>query len=263
VHLSAAGNRFAVHDGFAGAALEDPGALARELCARAEPRLDGLLLLARPAAGGDVRMIVFNADGSRPEACGNGLRCIAKLAVERGHARGPELVVETDAGPRRVRARIEAGRVVAALAHMGTPRLVSLDEPLHVRGELFRVHVVDLGNPHCVLFVAEPVRARIGELGAALERHPRFPARTNVELATVAADGLHARFWERGVGETASSGSGAAAVAAVAIATGRARSSVRVHAPGGTLEVEWTGVGELLLAGEVLELATEETWRSA
>lgn len=250
---SATGNRFALADGIANAPPDDPARLASELARRAG--LDGLLVCAPPAAGGDCRMVVYNADGSRPEFCGNGLRCIARFALERGHARGDELVIETDAGPRRVRVRREAGEIVGARSAMGTPRVVERETELEVAGQKLRATLVDLGNPHCVVFVEQLEAPRIAALGAALEHHPRFPERTNSAFVRAREHGLAARFFERGVGETESCGSGACAAAIAAILHERARSPVEVSTRGGPLRIEWDGGSSLFLEGavEVLE----------
>ena len=257
--FSAAGNRFALARAVAG----DAAALARELAAR--HGLDGLLLCAPPEAAGDCRMIVFNADGSRAGMCGNGLRCVARYALERGYApratRAGEVVVETDAGPRRVWVRREGGEIRSARSELGVPRLLELETRVDVGPSSLCATLVDLGNPHCVLFVRDVERLEIVGLARALEHHPRFPERTNVEFVEPVSGGLRLRVHERGVGETASCGSGAGAAAAAAIRLGRARSPVRVFARGGELEVTWDGSSTLFLEGpvSVLETAASST----
>lgn len=250
VRLAATGNRFAVLDAFDAPLPADPAALARRLCADPEGPLDGLLLLTRaddPAA--EVRMIVHNADGGRPEACGNGLRCVAKLARERGHVRADALVVQTDAGARRVALERADGRIVAAHAELGVPRVVATAERLAVGARVVEAFLVELGNPHCVLFVDADELGAVGELGPALERHPRFPAATNVELVAAGPAGIRMRVWERGVGETASCGTGAAAAACGLIVSGRARSPLSIELPGGTLDVRWDGPRASIVVG--------------
>jgi len=245
---SAAGNRFAVLDAFEHEPA-DPAGLARELCAR--HGVDGLLLGARPLSGGDCRMLVFNKDGSRAEACGNGLRALARWAVESEHALD-ELVVETDAGPRRVLCLRRGREIVSARAELGVPRLVEREAVLTVAGRALRATLVDLGNPHCVLFVRDLGRAEVAPLGSALERHERFPQRTNVSFVEVAGGRLLVRTWERGVGETAACGTGAGASAVAAIVNELARSPVEVGTRGGRLRVDWGGGASVLtLAGPV------------
>lgn len=243
--VSAAGNRFALADGFRGGPPGDPGALARKLAGR----VDGLLLLD-PAPGG-VRMTLYNADGGRAEACGNGLRCIAAVAVEEGHCAGPALLVATDAGTRRVEVELARGRVERAVAEMGP---VELGPPfaLELEGLALEVHPARVGNPHAVIFVPDAEAAPLGVIGPFVERHPRFPGRTNVEVVSrAAAGGLAARVWERGVGETAACGTGACAAACVAAAHLGLAPPIDVRMPGGLLCVAWTDLSSVTLAGPV------------
>lgn len=252
VFLSAAGNRFAVADAFAGDLPSNPGGLARVLGERGD--VDGLLLLQRPSAkgaGADCRMVLFNRDGSRPEACGNGLRCIARLAVERGHVAGDQLTIETDAGPRRVRILREAGRIVAACTEMGAPVVEAESEALQLAGGSFEVGLVSLGNPHCVLFVEDVDAFPVADVGGEIERHARFPERTNVEFVQVDGDGLRVRIFERGVGETDSCGTGVSAAAAIALRRGLVSSPVAIETRGGRLHVAWDGAGPLELTGPI------------
>ncbi len=256
VRVAAAGNRFALFDGFRHEPPANPGEVARRVVA--QHGVDGLLLLLPPLsrgeapAGGAVRMVLYNADGSRPEACGNGLRAIAKIAVDRGHARGPDLVVETDAGPRTVEVLRTGERITAARATLGVPRIEALEETLVAKGEKVRASLIELGNPHCVVFVDDPDTAPVATLGPLLECHPRFPRRTNVEFAKVMNRGVSVRVWERGVGETLSCGTGATAAAVAAMALGKVSSPVAVWTRGGTLVVRWSG-GEARLEGPVDE----------
>jgi diaminopimelate epimerase len=244
---SAAGNRFAVLDAFE-RLPDDPVTLARQLCAR--QHLDGLLLAARPTQGGDCRMLVFNRDGSRAEACGNGLRAVARWAYETEHA-GAELVIETDSGPRAVRCVVRDGRVLGARTELGVPRVVERDARIAVDGAEVAATLVDMGNPHCVVRVADVSRVRVATLGAALERHARFPHGVNVSFAERAGQRLLVRTWERGVGETAACGTGIGATAVAALVHGDVRSPVEVGTRGGRLVVEWDGAGALVLAGPV------------
>ncbi len=244
---AATGNRFAVLDAFEREPA-DAAELARELCAR--HGVDGLLLGAPPRAGGDCRMQVYNRDGSRAEACGNGLRALARWAVESEHARD-ELVIETDAGPRRVSCQRRGREIVGARAELGVPRLVERETVIELGARAVRATLVDLGNPHCILFVPEVGRAEVATLGAALERHARFPRRINVSFVEVAGGRLLVRTWERGVGETAACGTGASASAVAALAHGKVRVPVEVGTRGGRLQVDWDGVGALTLAGPV------------
>ncbi len=251
--IAATGNRFALVDGFVGPAPSEPSTLAMKLGDDDELAIDGLLQLLPPEAGGDCRMLIHNVDGTRAEMCGNGLRCVARVAVERGHVPGPSLVVETDAGPRTVEVVKPHAVDGAALvrASLGVPVVSDLACRLVVREGEVEAALVSLGNPHCVLFVPDVLTTPVGSIGRQLERHAHFPERTNVEFVDVRPGELAVRIWERGVGETGSCGTGVAAAVVAAIAQGRTRSPVRVHTRGGSLVVTWDGRGEVALEGEV------------
>ena len=259
--LSGAGNRFVLIDGLAGPVPADASALARELVGRAAEGdegivPDGLLLLLPPRAGGELRMVVFNRDGTRPEACGNGLRCLAHHALGAGHVDAPHFVVETDAGPRRVRVREAPDGVQQIVTELGAARVLAAEEPLETAAEELVATLVDVGVPHCVVFRDELEQGEILRLGPALERHARFAAGTNVELAERTRDGLSAHVWERGVGETAACGTGAAAVAAAAAARFGLTLPLATEMPGGTLTVEGDPARSLWLSGAVEGLGT-------
>lgn len=191
---------------------------------------DGVLVVT-PISDERVRMEYFNSDGGAAEMCGNGLRCVAKRAVDTGMVAGREFVVETQVGPRRVsvvdddRVHVELGPISASAS----------DE------EVFglKVRTVDVGNPHAVLFVDDPAKADVAGIGAAIETHPMFPSGTNVEFVRIADDRqIDMRVWERGVGETQACGTGAAAVVAAAAAIGESELAATVRLPGGSLDVE-------------------------
>jgi diaminopimelate epimerase len=271
--LSAAGNSFCVLDVRGAGAPRDAAELARVLCADrdhalfraaragglvepAERALDGLLLVGTARGAADVSMAIYNADGSRPEACGNGLRCVGRFAREHGLVHGEHVRVETDAGLRELHVgtcgpRAEPGREVEVLAGMGRPIVVERETVIEVDGVEHRATLIDMGNPHCVLFVDDPARADVARLGPALERHARFPARTNVGFAALGRDALTLRVWERGVGETTACGTGACAAAVAAALVHGAALPLSVDLPGGRLRVHWDGRGEAQLEGPV------------
>lgn len=201
---------------------------------------DGVILVLpahEPGPGGaDARMRVINADGSVPEMCGNGVRCLAlHVARSRGMPRG-SLRVETDAGVRvcEVDDTGPGGRVTVDMGRV----ILQGDRALDVEGRQVVVALADTGNPHAVLFGAF-TRADVEHLGPRLSKHPAFPRGTNVEFANAASDGVDLVVWERGVGITLACGTGACATVAVACAKDLARrgAPVRVHLPGGVLEV--------------------------
>jgi diaminopimelate epimerase len=281
--MSGAGNLFAVVDAFDDAPPQHPEEIARALSAPRNaggisPRPDGLLLLLRPTSGGDCRMVLYNNDGSRPETCGNGLRCIAKLAHDRGHVAQARFTIETDAGPCATEVHLENGLVTRARVHMGTPRMVARDQALAAASRdqapavasarsspapatVFAT-LVDMGNPHCVLVVDDERAAPVTTLGPLLERHAHFAHGTNVEFLALRDGGAHLRVWERGVGETQACGSGACAAAFAMVARELATWPVRLELPGGTLEVESDGRGGVLLSGPV-EILRSGEWHPA
>jgi diaminopimelate epimerase len=204
---------------------------------------DGLIVLLAGTRA-PLRMAMWNADGSRGAMCGNGLRCLARLAFERGHARERRFVVETDAGPRPVEV-FGNGDVRAA---MGEVR-VQPPRDLHVDGRAWSLVVGDAGNPHAVLFVDDVATSPVLELGDALQRHATFPDGVNVEFVQrLGPDRLRQRTFERGSGETLACGTGAA----VAVAAARAAGLVRGH----DITVELAG-GALRVVGEGVALAIE------
>jgi diaminopimelate epimerase len=255
---------------------EPAAAWARRLCDRHEGiGGDGVLVYA-PQEGG-VRMRLLNADGSDGEVSGNGVRCLAayavsQLSVPRQHTVvtpvGPRPVevedlpggrfrVATDLGPARLRSDL----IPVAL---DPPRDFVIDHPLPVGGECVLVTATSLGNPHCALFHEREVEdAVLGRLGPALENHPFFPNRTNVEFVTVLSrTELRVRFWERGVGYTRASGTGAASAAVAAMLKGLVDRRVRVVCDGGPLDIAWPEGANVRQVGEV-EILFEGSWKAA
>lgn len=202
---------------------------------------DGVLVVS---PGSPVVMDYWNADGSPAEMCGNGLRCVARYAIDKGWAVGPEVEVDTPAGIRRVR----AGEGTFT-AEIGRPLLEGEEK---VDGETY--HLVDIGNPHAVRFVEDPSQVDVAAVGPKVAREAGFDAGCNVEFISVADDVVTMRVWERGVGETLACGTGMAAAAAVALAG--VDGDVAVTVPGGTGRVEisdgiaWlTGPAEYVFEG--------------
>ena len=201
-----------------------------------------------------------NADGSVAEMCGNGLRCVALLLRDVGLAPEPSFDVETRAGVRRVTVR-DDGRVTvemgvpnftkAAIPMRGPAWETFLDQSLDLGGGVVvRASAVSMGNPHLVLFVEDdPERFHVSHIGPVLEGDDRFPEGTNVEFAQIGPDGIAARVWERGSGETMACGSGACAIAVAAHEAGLAGPRSVVRFPGGDLEVERAEDGGVLLTG--------------
>jgi diaminopimelate epimerase len=239
----------------------DPAALSRRLSDRhLGVGGDGLIMLA-PSAVGDFRMEMYNADGSRGDMCGNGIRCLARLAYERGFVRQNPMAVETDAGLKTVHLQVAKGQVLSATVDMGEPILDGrqipvaadgriIDYPLEVGGRTERVTCVSMGNPHCVVFVNDDSVLRLdgfefAQLGRRFENHAFFPKRVNTEfILPVSRNHLRMRVWERGSGETLACGTGACAALVAAVLTGRAERKATVELRGGNLEIEWPDKGE-------------------
>jgi diaminopimelate epimerase len=203
---------------------------------------DGVLLVLPPRNAACVaRMRVINADGSVPEMCGNGVRCVAlhleRAAAERSKA-ARTLNLDTDAGTRActVEATLD-GEQGLVTADMGIVRVLG-ERSLEVDGKRVKVQVADAGNPHAILFGSFD-RNDVERLGPRIATHPEFPRGTNVEFARIAGDGIDLVVWERGVGITLACGTGACATAAVACANGLAPcgAPIAVRLPGGRLDV--------------------------
>ncbi len=211
---------------------------------------DGVIVVSR-GRDAPLSFRLLNADGTEAEVSGNGLRCLGAFALAEGLVAEHDFDVETPAGPKRV--TLQPG---GATVDMGMPVFSPPLIPMKWDGESFLAQPFDLpdgsatacalsmGNPHLVLFVdSDPALLDLQELGPNLEHDPRFPNRTNVEFAHVSGDGIQARVWERGVGETLSCGTGACAVAVAANETGLAPPEVTVTFPGGPLTVTRTAEG--------------------
>ena len=226
---------------------------------------DGLLLLSLDKT--DLRMRMFNPDGSEAEACGNGLRCLVKYALNKGiiDSQAPEASVVTKSGVRKARLHIK-GNTTFIQTGMGEPKFGAKDIPvtledkpaepildysLTIEDRKLALSFVSMGNPHAVYFEKEPIADfPLLQLGPKVENHPMFPNRTNFEIARVLnRNQIEARVWERGVGETLACGSGACAIAIIAKLHGYTDNKVDIRLPGGTLGVEWNGAGEIFLSG--------------
>jgi diaminopimelate epimerase len=225
--------------------------LAQKLCERRfSVGADGLLLVCNSAVA-DVKMRIFNADGSEAEMCGNGMRCFAKYCYENNIAKKSELTVETLAGIKRTWLTVEDDTVVSVMVDMGTPTLdrseipmlgrgTCVNEDLQVNGEKYKVTCLSVGNPHCVVFVDEVDDFPVQIVGPKIENHGLFPKKTNVEFAQVLSRSeLKVRVWERGCGETLACGTGACAAVAAGNLLRKVGNKVRVHLVGGDLEVEY------------------------
>ncbi len=211
---------------------------------------DGVLLVLPPSTGAAARMVVVNADGTVPEMCGNGLRCVAlHVATARGLL-DADLVIETDAGPRRCLVSGRGGGAPRIEVEMGAVRLLGARR-LEVGGQSVDLSIVDAGNPHAVTFRAAP-HEDLERLGPPIAKDPSFVRGTNVEFVAMRGEEVEVVVWERGVGPTLACGTGACAAVAVACARNLVPTDswVRVRLPGGALQVKYIATpGQTLLAG--------------
>jgi diaminopimelate epimerase len=267
------GNDYVYVDAFANT-VADPARVARAVSPRNTGiGSDGLILIC-PSDVADCRMEMYNADGSRGEMCGNGIRCVAKYAFEHGIAPRTELAIETDAGVKTLALDVRDGRVASVTVDMGEPILDGaaipvrsegrvVDSPFVVDGVTHRITCVSMGNPHCVLFVADTATAPVHTLGPRIETDPFFPRKVNVEfiqlLDGAPASRLRMRVWERGSGETAACGTGACAAVVAAVLTGRAQRKVEIELLGGNLQIEWREAdGHVAMTGPATEVFSGE-----
>jgi diaminopimelate epimerase len=244
VKAHAFGNDFLLIEEREMAGAGDVAALARAICARRRGiGADGLLIYSMDGSRATMRL--FNADGSASEISGNGLRCLAAWMAQRGAA--GQIEVDTDAGRKQLDLLERQGSRFTFRAAMGHPADVR-EERITVAGRDVDAVTLRVGNPQCVV-LGDVTEERLHTLAASLAVHPRFPAGTNVELATVETpDRVRILIWERGVGPTEASGTGACAAAVAAMSFGGALRDVSVESPGGSQRVEWRDDG-LYLTG--------------
>ena len=199
---------------------------------------DGLICVC-PSNVADVRMRMFNADGSEGEMCGNGVRCVGKFVYDKGLVKKNPLTVETLGGIKILDLKIEDGVVVAVTVDMGVPA-ISSGASINVKGENYTVYPCSMGNPHSVVYLPEIAKLNLEHIGPDFECHPIFPNRTNTEFVEV-IDRTHLkmRVWERGSGETLACGTGACAVLAVSASLGLSEREATVHLLGGDLLIRW------------------------
>ncbi|MEK6606132.1 MAG: diaminopimelate epimerase, partial [Myxococcota bacterium] len=248
----------------------DPAVAARLCDRRFGVGADGILAILAPRHPEALaRMAIRNADGSEPEMCGNGIRCVAKWLFDRGlrraasaHPTGCKVIpIETGAGVLDCGIETGAdGRAETVAVEMGKPLVLAERRPLEVAGRSIVVSEVSMGNPHAVAFVDDAsvdLRALAETIGPAVERHARYPARTNAEFARVAAGAIELVVWERGCGITLACGTGASATAAAAVATGRlpAGREIEVRLPGGSLFIRVAeGLAGVRMRGPAVEV---------
>ena len=253
--------------------IENPSELAKKISDRHfGVGSDGLIMI-NPSDKADFEMEMYNADGSRGEMCGNGIRCVAKYVYDYGLTDKTSISIETLAGIKYLDLTVEDGKVVLVKVDMGKPifspeqipvvsqRETVVDEPIDIDGQEYRMTCVSMGNPHAVVFIDQDVSEfPLEEIGVKFENHERFPKRVNTEFVNIIdRHTAQLRVWERGSGETLACGTGACAVAVACVLNGLTEEEVTVKLLGGDLQIKWdkekdtvymTGPAEVVFAGE-------------
>ena len=257
----------------------DPGRLAELVSDRhCGIGSDGLILI-KPSAVADFCMDMYNSDGSRGAMCGNGIRCVAKYVYDHGMTNMTTIRIETLSGIKTIDLTVKDGKVRLANVDMGMPVLLSqgvnreltpevrkeiadseIWEVLDVQDKEMSMIHISMGNPHAVFFVDDVDNIEIEKIGPAIETHPRFPDRTNVDFVQIVDESpVKMRVWERGAGETMACGTGACAVAVACRLAGYSQDKVDVRLLGGTLTIFWNpDNGHVEMCGPATEVFTGE-----
>jgi diaminopimelate epimerase len=232
--------------------LENPAEIARKVSDRHYGIGSDGLILIKSSDKADFFMEMYNADGSRAQMCGNGIRCVGKYVYDFGLTDKTEISVDTLAGIKYLKLNVKNGRTESVRVNMGSPILnaaeipvispntQAVDEPIEVDGKLYRMTCVSMGNPHAVVFVDSTDNLPIEEIGPKFENHERFPERINTEFVQVIdRRTLKMRVWERGSGETLACGTGACASLVAGVQNGLCEDCAKLVLRGGTLEITW------------------------
>lgn len=212
---------------------------------------DGVIFI-NPFVGADFEMEMYNADGTRAEMCGNGIRCVGKYVYDKGLTNKTDISVISAGKVKYLTLFVRNGKVETVKVNMGAPELTTalvpvlcdqeqtVDEPISVRGREYRMTCVSMGNPHAVVFVNDVESLAIEEIGPYFENHERFPSRTNTEFVQVIdKNTVRMRVWERGTGETLACGTGACAAVVACVLNGLTEETVTVELLGGSLDITW------------------------
>ena len=232
--------------------IENPPAVARYVSDRHFGIGSDGLIMINPSEVADFEMEMYNADGSRGEMCGNGIRCVAKYVYDYGLTDKTQISVETLGGIKYLDLTVEDGKVVLVKVDMGKPELKSdlipiisenekvIDEPIEVDGQVYHMTGVSMGNPHTVIYVDDVKNLDLEKIGPKFENHERFPKRINTEFVRcIDRNTVEMRVWERGSCETLECGTGACAVAVASILNNLTDTRVTVKLLGGDLQIEW------------------------
>lgn len=261
------GNDYVYLDCFAQSTPADPPRLARSMSDRHFGIGSDGLILIEPSDVADLRMRMFNADGSESEMCGNGIRCVARYAYDHAVFPHAQMRIETGNGVLGIQLNLVDGEVATVRVDMGQPILEParvpttlagnpvIEQPLDVDGRQFQFTAVSMGNPHAIAFVDEITDELVLGVGPRVERHEAFPNRTNVEFVRVlSSDEVDFRVWERGTGETLACGTGACAVCVAGVLAGRTNRRIVAHLLGGDLELEWADDDHVYMTGPAVEV---------
>lgn len=265
------GNDFIMVNGFQEKLPENWNKTAHILCERHFGiGADGLVFML-PSQKADLRMVIINSDGFEGEMCGNAIRCLAKFAFDEGYLSKESLTVETLAGimaPRLINLQGEAAQVTV---DMGKPKLDRQDipmngpdgpvinEPIEVLDQTFYITSMFMGVPHTVIFVDDVDKVELLKYGPALEVHPKFPRKTNVNFVQlISPHELKYRVWERAAGLTLACGTGSCAALVASVLNNKTQRKVKIHLPGGTLENEWAENGHVYMTGPAQKVFTGE-----
>ena len=233
---------------------------------------DGLILIC-PSQTADFEMVMYNADGSRAQMCGNGIRCVGKYVYDRGLTHRDTITVETLAGIKTLHLHVENGKVQSVTVDMGEPILAPEKIPLDAEGDSFvdrtvvvagkqyQLTAVSMGNPHAVVYVDDTDSLNLPALGPDFEHHALFPERTNTEfIQVIDRTHLKMRVWERGAAETLACGTGACASLVATVLNGKCDRKATLELLGGNLEIHWdeatnhvfmTGPAAFVFDGEI------------
>lgn len=235
---------------------------------------DGLILI-NPSEKADFEMEMYNADGSRGEMCGNGIRCVGKYVYDYGLTEKTQISVETLGGIKYLDLTVKEGKVTQVRVDMGTPILTSekvpvvaeeenaVDIPILVEGKEYRMTCVSMGNPHAVVFMEDIEHLEIEKIGPKFENHERFLNRVNTEFVKVLdRKTASMRVWERGSGETLACGTGACAVAVACILGGYTENKVTVKLLGGDLLIEWDRDQNKIYMTGPAEVVFDGVWKA-
>jgi len=266
------GNDFIMINCFKEKMPRDLNKTARDLCDRHFGiGADGMICML-PSKKADLRMVLINSDGCEGEMCGNGIRCLAKFAFDEGVIEQENITVETSAGIMKPRLISENGEIIKVTVDIGEPSFRRQDipmtgpagrvinEPLEVLDQTFAITAMLLGVPHTVIFVEDVDKVDLFKYGPALEIHPKFPKKTNVNFVQVInRSELKYRVWERAAGFTLACGTGSCAALVAAVLNDKTGRKAKIYLPGGTLEDEWaednhvymTGPAQTVFAGEI------------